>query len=223
MVKYRRLDILKNFLKTCIDKANNNISNISEHAITLHGMSGKKFRHLLNNLCSGPYTRYLEIGLWQGSTFCSAISNNEQNIEYAYGVDNWSEFGGPKQQFLNNYERYKKENYHIINDNCFNIDLKDKKFNIFFYDGDHSFEMTKKCLEYFKKNLDKQFILIIDDWNANHINDAIRVGIAEFGYIVEYEQSYFTIDQHGMPYADPETWWNGCFVTLLKNEDNILC
>lgn len=37
------------------------------------------------------------MGLWQGSTFCAALANN--SLDLAVGVDDWSQFQGPKQQF----------------------------------------------------------------------------------------------------------------------------
>ena len=44
--------------------------------------------------------RYLEIGTWKGSSICSAMCNNKITC---VAIDNWSEFGGPKNIFLENY------------------------------------------------------------------------------------------------------------------------
>lgn len=43
-------------------------------------MSSPKVRHLLNNLCSLPSTSYLEIGTWKGSTWISALFQNQKSV-----------------------------------------------------------------------------------------------------------------------------------------------
>ena len=62
-------------------------------------MSGKKTRHFYNNICSMKNSRYLEIGTWKGSTLCSAMCNNKMKC---VAIDNWSQFNGPKNEFLKN-------------------------------------------------------------------------------------------------------------------------
>ena len=58
------------------------------------GMSGRKYRYLINNLVSSiKDARYLEIGCWAGSTACSALYGNEVK---AVCIDNWSQFTDPK-------------------------------------------------------------------------------------------------------------------------------
>jgi hypothetical protein len=58
----------------------------------MDGMSGKKYRYLINNLVgSTPDARYLEVGSWAGSTACSAMWGNKCKV---ICIDDWSEFGG---------------------------------------------------------------------------------------------------------------------------------
>lgn len=67
-------------------------SKIDPGVLEVEGMSGKKFRHFLNNLVRLRGGRnYLEIGVWAGSSFTSAISNNE-NLVNAIAIDNFSEY-----------------------------------------------------------------------------------------------------------------------------------
>ena len=104
----------------------------------MNGMSGKKYRHFINNLIGKVNDpRYLEIGCWKGSTSCSAICNNDV---VAYCIDNWSEFGGPKKLFLDNVQKCKSESKDIklfFNQIDFRkIDYsKIGKFNVYFFDG----------------------------------------------------------------------------------------
>jgi len=63
----------------------------------MHGMSGIRMRHLYNNLCSFEGCRCLQIGIWTGSSVFAALAGNVGCSLSA--VDNWSEFGGPKEEF----------------------------------------------------------------------------------------------------------------------------
>ena len=93
-------------IKEAFGKALNSESEIDPDVLTMVGMSGGKYRHFINNLIRGlPNPSYLEVGCWTGSTLCSAISRNVR----ATGIDNWSEFGGPKDQFLANVKKYSLE------------------------------------------------------------------------------------------------------------------
>ena len=58
-----------------INDAEDNTSNFTGHGI--EGFSSDRVRHFLNNLCSYEDTKYLEVGVYKGSTFCAAIQNND--------------------------------------------------------------------------------------------------------------------------------------------------
>ena len=52
-------------------------SNLPEWVLNLDGLSGKKYRHMINNLIALiKKPRYLEIGSWKGSTSCAAAIEN---------------------------------------------------------------------------------------------------------------------------------------------------
>src|SRR5262245_61390903 len=126
--------------------AENHASKLTMAELRLPGMSGKKGRHLLNNLCSLPGLRYLEVGMWQGSTFCSAL---HQNSIKAVGIDNWSEFGGPKQAFDANVARYLGKNeVKIFNQAVFTVphDAVMPNVDVYFYDGGHTEEEQYKAI-----------------------------------------------------------------------------
>ena len=53
----------------------------------IQGMSGKKYRCFINTLIGSlGDARYVEVGVWVGSTFCSAIHGNKVT---ATAIDNW--------------------------------------------------------------------------------------------------------------------------------------
>ena len=93
-----------NKLELFFENAENGISKIDENLKLMEGMSGIKTRHFYNNLLTIEGSRYLEIGTWKGSSVCSAMCGNSGSV---FCIDNWSEFGGPKSEFLENFEKYK--------------------------------------------------------------------------------------------------------------------
>ena len=149
----------------------------------LDGLSGKKYRYLLNNLVSKfSEPKYLEIGSWTGSTACAASFKNDLSITC---IDNWSQFldktDEPKKQFLFNINKCltKKTNFEIIDSNFRNINFnKIGKFNIYFYDASHHYEDHYDAITLVQESLEDKYILIVDDWNWDQVRkgtfDAIK-------------------------------------------------
>jgi len=78
---------------------------LPEEILSMDGMSGRKYRLFINNLVRETEdAHYLEVGVWAGSTLCSAINGN---IVRAIAIHNWSEFGGPKNMFIENLEKFR--------------------------------------------------------------------------------------------------------------------
>lgn len=69
----------------------------------MDGMSGRKYRYLINNLVEGlTDARYLEIGSWAGSTACSAIYGNNVTVTC---IDDWSHWAVLKNNFFRTSSR----------------------------------------------------------------------------------------------------------------------
>ena len=60
--------------------------------MAVDGMSSSDVRHLLNNLGSAPGTRYLEVGVYKGSTMASVLTANEEEVDVAVGIDLWGTY-----------------------------------------------------------------------------------------------------------------------------------
>ena len=146
---------LVNHVLSCLEKTDNLESNLTEEVLNMEGMSGKKTRHFYNNLCSLEKARYLEIGSWKGSSNCSALCNNKLTC---LCIDNWSEFGGPKEEFLQNFNKYKGTNdAQFLERNCWDIRTSSiGRFNIYMYDGDHSEQSQYDALVRYYQALDER-------------------------------------------------------------------
>jgi hypothetical protein len=208
------METYKNHINNCFQKAENNISKITDDIINLDGMTGTKTRHFYNNVLSMDDARYLEIGTWKGSSVCSAMFGNKAKVVC---IDNWSEFGGPKQEFLSNFNKYKGENdATFIENDCFKVDISSlPKFNVYMYDGNHTDESHFKALTHYYDCLDDTFILIIDDWNCKAVRDGTKNAIEKLNLKVLHKiEIRLTYDDSHT--SAKTTWWNGIYVAILQ-------
>ena len=185
----------------------------------MHGMSGMKTRHFYNNLLNKDDARYLEIGTWKGSTVCAALCGNKATVVC---IDNWSEFGGPKDEFLVNFNTHKGDNHAIfIEKDCFQVDVSTlPKFNIFMYDGDHKHYSHYKAIVHYYSCLDDIFVFIVDDWNWNAVRDGTYESIKNLNLKILYEKEIrLTYDNSHTPdYLALTTWHNGIYVAILQKQ-----
>jgi hypothetical protein len=207
----------RNIIDTAFENAENNFSKITQEILDIDGMSGKKTRHFYNNLLNTEDARYLEIGTWKGSSVCSAMCNNKAKVVC---IDNWSEFGGPKEDFLVNFEKFRGENdATFIESDCYLVDvLTLPKFNIYMYDGNHTNESHYRALMHYYDCLDDMFIFIVDDWNWEDVRNGTINSIKKLNLKVLYQREIrLTWDNShtSRPYAD-NTWWNGIYVAILQ-------
>ena len=212
-------------IKSSLKKANEYESNIDSYILNMDGMTGKKTRHFYNNICSMDDARYLEIGVWKGSSLCSAMCKN--NMKSCLAIENWSEFGGPKTEFLTNYNKYKgSNNAHFTEGDCFNLNINDMggPFNIYMYDGNHEEESHFKALNYYAPVLDKIFIYIIDDWNWECVRKGTHNSIESNKMKTLFQHEIFTNNKTHPPWNVPGgagkdgDWHNGiCIFVLEKN------
>ena len=207
----------KYLIETAFKNAEDNISKITDDIISMEGMSGTKTRHFYNNLLNTEDARYLEIGTWKGSSVCSAMCGNKANV---ICIDNWSEFGGPKSEFLENFNKFKgNNNATFIENDCYQVDVSTlPKFNIYMYDGNHSNESHYKALLHYYECLDNIFIFIVDDWNWVDVRNGTYDSIKKLNLKVLYEKEIrLTWDNSVTP--EPllsKTWWNGIYVAILQ-------
>lgn len=210
---------LKQHIETAFDNAEKGKSKITDGILNIDGMSGKKTRHFYNNLLNKDDARYLEIGTWKGSSVCSAMCGNKAKIVC---IDNWSEFGCPKNEFLTNFNTYKGENEaNFIEQDCYKVDISQlPKFNIYMYDGNHTKDSHYKALVYYYDCLDDMFVFIVDDWNGKDIRDGTYDSFKQLNLSVLYEREIrLTTDNTHTPIdIARETWWNGIYVAILQKQ-----
>ena len=211
------METYQTLVETAFQNAENNISKITNDIINMEGMSGTKTRHFYNNLLNTENARYLEIGTWKGSSVCSAMCGNKATVVC---IDNWSQFGGPKDEFLVNFEKFKGENdAKFIENDCYKVDVSLlPKFNIYMYDGDHTDESHYNALLHYYNCLDDVFIFIVDDWNWERVRNGTTKSIEKLNLKILYEKEIrLTWDDSHTPQPQAsQTWHNGIYVAILQ-------
>ena len=206
-------------LENSLENANRYKSNITLEILDLEGMTGKKTRNFYNNLCSMSDARYLEIGSWKGSSLCSAMCNNNMTC---LAIDNWSEFSGPKNEFLDNFNKFKgRNNSTFIEQDCWKVDItKIGKFNIYLYDGNHTETSHYEALNYYLPCLDNEFIYLVDDWNWRDVRNGTEKSIKDNNLEVIYKKEIKSDGRgpwkSGKPSGKDSDWHNGIGIFVLK-------
>ena len=206
-----KIDLIKH-IEESLEKSNALISKLPNEILTMPGMSGRKTRHFYNNICNTD-CKYLEIGTWAGSSLCSAMYGNKIKC---VAIDNWSQFGGPKDVFMAYFNKYKGDNdATFIESDCWAIDPTNLgKFDIYMYDGGHSEEDHYKALSSFLPCLENRFIYLVDDWNEKSIQNATNKSIVDNKLDIYYKKEIFEKNPMGIQRGDND-WHNGLCIFIL--------
>jgi hypothetical protein len=210
-------------IEKCLDLTEEFKSKLTTDIACMEGMSGLKTRHFYNNLCSMDDARYLEIGVWKGSTFCSALCGNALK---AVAIDNFSEFvgsafGDPRTEFQTNFRNHKgKNDATFIETNCWELDVDALKnehgtFNIYMYDGNHTETSHYEALNHYLPCLDDTFIYVVDDWNFPAIEKGTMASIEKNGVDIVYQKVILTEANPGVQ-RGANHWHNGISIFVLK-------
>jgi hypothetical protein len=201
------------------------VSKLTEEIMQIDGLTSRKVKSFLNNLCGLEGSSYLEFGTYKGATFCAAIYNNDIK---STAVDNWKDFellpasfpmwhrsvepkSNPYEIFLKNIRKCGIDSIEIINQNYLSL-VKDSiktKSNIIFYDGEHQFKDQYAIMSKLKDFSSDTFVLVIDDWNWE--KRGILKGIQDFNYKQLYKKEIFTKGE------DSKNFWNGLGIFILSN------
>ncbi len=196
-------------------------SEIDRQALMIPGMSGRCYRHFINNLVRmTPEARYLEIGTWAGSTLCAAISNNRVS---ATAIDNWSEFGNPKPLFETYIARFKTADARVrfIESDFRAVDFSALgKFNIYLFDGPHEYQDQYDGLEMALPALEERFVLIVDDWNWERVREGTRGAMHanRVSPLYSIEIRSTLDDSHPANAFETSDWHNGYFICVAGRD-----
>jgi hypothetical protein len=202
-------------VKQSFELAERNQSKLPQEILEYQGFTGTKTRHFYNNICSLPGASYLEIGTWYGSSSLSAVYGNSIDATF---IDNWSQFGGNPEILKTALNKY-TNNYKLIESDCWKVDRSTlSKYDIYLYDGAHTYADQYRAISYYHKQFKPNCIIMVDDWNWPDVRKGTLDALSDLNIPVIYSRELFVPqeDTQGMPnHAGKHTWWNGIGVFVL--------
>lgn len=212
------------WLQTSLEEAKKYQSKLPEWVLSIKGMSGKKYRHFINNLIGNVKdVGYLEVGCLRGSTSCSALYMNKSN---AYCIDNWSEFNGPRNEFIENMKRCVDESNELIGIELEESDFRKVsydqigKYNVYFFDGPHEEEDQYDGVMVAQNALEDVFVFICDDWNWEKVRNGTERAFNKLNLKVLYSIDIRTTPDNSHPVEhnsmEKSDWHNGYFIAVCE-------
>tara|TARA_B100002019_G_scaffold98870_1_gene85197 strand:+ start:4111 stop:5784 length:1674 start_codon:yes stop_codon:yes gene_type:complete len=185
------------------------------------GLTSTRVKSLMNSFAS-KIENYMEVGVGNGSIFCSVLENNKLN---AVGIDNFELQMQPGRKDIStlpgssfftleqNINQWQGDNQvEIINQDMFTVDTSKfkGKINMWFYDGPHDIESTKRAVEHYSKCFADECLLVFDDANWDGVVEGARQGINSINRLVSYEKILLNEQE------DASAWWNGLYIVVLN-------
>ena len=185
----------------------------------MSGMSGKKYRYLINNLISFiTDTRYLEVGSWKGSTACAAMHGNKCKVTC---IDNWSHQGTDNQDFFNNTKESLSDDidFTVIEKDFREVDYNSiGKYNLYFFDGPHEEKDQYDGVALTQDALDHEYILIVDDYNAKQVQKGTQDAIKDLNLKVLASVTVLSSIDGESPtvHHEKSEWHNGYYIAVIR-------
>jgi len=196
---------------------------INDFILNLNGLSGRKFRSMLNNLVEiYDSPKYLEIGSWHGSTACSVCYRNKVDLTC---IDNWSQNfikdKDPMFEFNKNIKNAlnKNSNLKMINKDFRKVNYnKIGKHNIYLYDGPHHFEDHFDGIKLVQPALEDEYVLIVDDWNWEQVRSGTLSAIdyLKLRIVSQLEIKTTCDNSSALITGENSDWHQGCCFFIIK-------
>ena len=151
-------------------------------------------------------TAFVNVGAWHGFTFLSGIVNNPDRR--CVCIDNFSQFGGPREEFLARFEAVKSERHAF-----FEVDYEQYfaathqgPIGCYIYDGEHSYRNQLRGLETAEPFFTPGCVVLVDDTNQEEPRQATCDFMAR-----RPGQYEVLLDKRTCSNQHP-TFWNGIMV-----------
>lgn len=197
-------------VESAVTSANEGWSGLPAAVLELPGMSSPKVRRLLNNLAAA---RYMEVGVWQGSTLVSACYGRETQ---AFAFDDFSQFAAddPQAAFDRNVTQWLtpgKVDLHC--GSFFDVPQAElpRDIDVYFYDGLHGYEPQRQAIVHAWPCLAGEAIIVVDDADFGDTIPGTRQGLQDVGATVRYA-AHLPARFNG----DVQQWWNGIYLLVIS-------
>lgn len=208
--KFIKQDRKFTFNNCIIDKEVENIK-LKNALLEIDSMSTYAIGHLVNQICKSLSENqlYLNIGCWKGFTLLAGMIETSCKV---IGVDNFSQFDGPKSEFYLNFEKYQNKEKHFFYDEDYkiffkNFEKKNQRISFYYYDGEHSYKNQYDNLQIADNFLDKGSIIFIDDINFSEVENGTNDFLKKTQSNYKVLKKIKTVNNHCHP-----SYWNGIMI-----------
>lgn len=152
--------------------------------------------------------KFVNVGAWHGFTFLAGISSNPD--KQAVCVDNFSQFGGPREEFLERFRAASssRHSFHEMDYEHYFASVHQGAIGVYIYDGEHSYRNQLRGLEIAEPFFVSGTIILVDDTNEEDPRKATLDFISrrpgEYVFLHDMKTSC-----NGHP-----TFWNGLMVVV---------
>jgi len=158
-----------------------------------------------------PQHAYVNVGVWNGFTFLAGCAENDDRR--CVGVDDFSEFGGPREPFMTRFGRTRsaRHEFHDMDYRRYFADVHQGPIGVYLYDGSHEYEHQLQGLQAAEPFFTRGTRVFVDDTNLPSARKATFEFIARssFSYRVLFD---LKTARNGHP-----TFWNG-FLGLERDD-----
>jgi len=216
------LEQYSNHVNTAVAKSILGMGKLPSSILSLEGMSSHGNRLLLNNLCEMG-GNFLEIGSWKGSTFISALYKNP--MCKGTSIDNHQEFkdcefrtSAEELEANCKFNLVNSESYKLITADCFKDSITlPNLYDIYFYDGYHSYEDQYKAIKHYYTALKPIFYFICDDYSIDRVEKGTKDAFRDMN--IQVITDYKLFGNQLIPSSTKRGFWNGIYVALCVKKE----
>lgn len=108
---------------------------------------------------------YVNVGVWNGYSFLAGMVNNPHKT--CIGIDNFSQFKGPRAAFMQRFFQFKSPNHHFFDMDYIQYfkDMHNYPIGCYFFDGPHDYGNQLQGLEIAEPYFAEGCIILVDDTN----------------------------------------------------------
>lgn len=170
--------------------------------IAIGALINKIVREMPDSQC------FVNVGVWHGFSFLCGIINNV--TKKCIGIDNFSQFKGPREAFLERFTRLKGPKHYFYDENYLDYfqNIHEGPIGFYIYDGEHSYKNQLHGLKAAEPFLALNSLILVDDtdWEEPRQATLDFISNSSSGYRIVLDKK---TAQNGHP-----TWWNG--IMLLQ-------
>ena len=160
-----------------------------------------------------PNEIFVNIGVWFGFTFFSGLLGND--TKSCVGIDNFSQFGGPKKKFMERFEVFGSRNHRFYDMDYSEYiqEIHSGPIGFYIYDGPHDYENQLKGLRLAEPFFSPKCVIMVDDTNWREPREATYDFISSSA--MKYE---ILLDVRTVQNCHP-TFWNGVILFRVNGPD----